>query len=239
MIGDHSSYHEALTGRQAKRRLQLFCDYKRDCSRCYLTRFSSENNAYALSVYRREKDGEIMVHFEIVIDRHGDYSIKGKIKKFKSIDELLVWYQENQLDARMTTIGHSCSKQDYNSAVEAEETKKHEEKLRRQQEDFRRQQEELRRRQEEEMRRLEDQRRKQNKAVDTDDSEADDAEGTDDSEDNSEDDNYEGQQHNGAEHEEERDERAGDHGGADQNGVELHQQHRMLHQRQFWRCTIS
>lgn len=125
MVANHSSYHEALTGKLAENRLKLFCNYTMNCNRCYLTRYSSERDKYVLSIYTRERDTESTLHYEIVVSSQGKLQIKGKAQEFDDIEKLLEHYENNVFDARLKNIGRNCTKEDF---IAAEEEKDWEQK---------------------------------------------------------------------------------------------------------------
>ena len=104
---EHNSYHQAITGKEAERRLKM-CG---DC--CYLTRYSESQSAYMLSVLYKKNS---MKNFKISINNsgiHKVYKIEGKDEEFDGIGELLNHYEKNRMDPAFPTIGRRFTEQEY------------------------------------------------------------------------------------------------------------------------------
>ena len=177
MMGEHSSYHESIPGAEARRRLELFCKHN-CCSCCYLTRYSRKKKSYALSILKKQKPEDIMLHFRILVKEEGKHEIEGTFMEFEGIAQLLDYYESHRLDPSLRSIGRKCTEQDYEQAEQAEEReeeRRHEEERQRIEEERRRQErekEEEHRRQEE-REREEELRRRREMAADDAESEAD------------------------------------------------------------------
>lgn len=101
MLEDHSSYHQALTGEEAERRL------KQCGGHCYLTRYSKKHKCYVLSVYEDEipPSEPTIEHFEIVIQNFSKLHIRNKTQTFNSIHLLLQHYEHKRIDPALRSIG--------------------------------------------------------------------------------------------------------------------------------------
>lgn len=107
MIGEHPSYHEAITGKEAEHVL------RKESSHCYLTRYSIIQKSYVLSVHKKNSKKEIMMHFKIIIEDNGQYLLEGKEHRFNNIGDLLKYYEENRVDPCLRNIGQGCKYQEY------------------------------------------------------------------------------------------------------------------------------
>ena len=147
-MGEHQSYHEKITGEEAERRLKVFYRH------CYLTRFSEISNCYVLSVYKKKKPDDVVLHFKIIINKlNRRLNIEGKTKEFENIRQLLAHYEQHRIDPALNTIGRICSEQEYEIAYQQEE--------RRQQDNQRRLQGERQHQEEERLRQEEQQKERQ------------------------------------------------------------------------------
>lgn len=133
-MGEHASYHQTITGEEAKRRLTLCGGH------CYLTRYSRIQGCYVLSVYKyhRSLSPEIE-HFEIVIENTNKHRIKGKAKTFNNIQSLLEYYELNRIDPALKSIGRAYTE---NEHEQDEETGRQQETERQRIEEAERQREE-------------------------------------------------------------------------------------------------
>ena len=137
MLGEHASYHQCITGEEAKRRLELCGGH------CYLIRYSRKQECYVLSVYKHhEFQDPVIEHFQLVIDNATKHRIKGKAKTFTSIQSLLKYYEQNRIDPALRSIGRVYAESEYEQA----------EQLKRQQESARKRNEEAERQRREEER---------------------------------------------------------------------------------------
>ena len=107
MLGEHSSYHNEITGEEAMYRLR-----KTGHSRCYLTRFSQDKHAYVLSVYWKQRHEDVQEHFELCL-KDGRCKIVGKELDFESVSELLEHYETQHISPSLPNIGKNCTLQDY------------------------------------------------------------------------------------------------------------------------------
>ena len=119
MLEEHKSYHENITGEEAETRLELFCKH-RNCNICHLTRYSIERKQYVLSVLKKQKSKNTVMHFKIILENK-KRRIEGKTKWFDSIEELLNHYAGARIHAAFMTIGQSFDEKDYEQILEEEE----------------------------------------------------------------------------------------------------------------------
>ena len=111
MMGEHSSYHQAISGVEAERRLRKFGRH------CYLTHFSDRNRCYVLSVYQNLEPVDTIKHFKITITSGQKYLIDGKDKEiFPTIKQLLKYYESHRIDPALRSIGQKCKERDYQRA---------------------------------------------------------------------------------------------------------------------------
>lgn len=111
MVGEHPSYHQAITGGEAERRLKQ-CGTEH----CYLTRYSKEHKCYVLSVYEYQlpPQDNVMEHFQIVIQKHGGkLHIRKKTQNFDDIRSLLLHYERNRIDPTLRSIGEAYTEKEY------------------------------------------------------------------------------------------------------------------------------
>lgn len=126
IVGEHASYHQAITGEEAKRRLGQCGGH------CYLTRYSRNQDCYILSVYECQKPLDpTMEHFEITIHNNGRLGIRGKNKAFNNIRSLLEHYEQNRIDPALRSIGEAYTEKEYKRVQRQDEERQ------RQQEDER------------------------------------------------------------------------------------------------------
>lgn len=99
---EHPSYHEAITGEEAKERLK-----KKGCH-CYLTRYSKSQNCYVLSVLKPQQSMDFVWNFKIVFSKDEKKKICGLTKEFDNIIALLEHYEHNRIDPGLSSIGQAC-----------------------------------------------------------------------------------------------------------------------------------
>lgn len=118
-MAEHSSYHGAIRGEEAERRLKEFG------TNCYLTRYSRSQGCYMLSVYKPELFAEQIEHgiknFKITItrvshrrvfsSRSNQYQIGAR--KFNSPAEMLQYYEKNRIDPGFQDIGRCVTEREY------------------------------------------------------------------------------------------------------------------------------
>ena len=101
MLGDHLSYHQCISGKEAMRRLKA-SGYP--C--CYLTRYSEAQESYILSVYQQQTPKDTKKHFRIIIKSNGRLKIEGETQvHFANIEELLKYYETNRIHPSLKNIG--------------------------------------------------------------------------------------------------------------------------------------
>jgi hypothetical protein len=101
MIGEHPSYHQAITGEEAERRLRRFCGH------CFLTRYSEKREKYILSTFKNLKPEPVIRHFAI-IKKHGKVHIEGIDNTHDDLQALLTYYQEHRVNQAVKSIGRQC-----------------------------------------------------------------------------------------------------------------------------------
>ena len=106
----HESYHHAITGAEAEKRL-------RGCgNHCYLTRYSEERKCYMLSVYQKMPN-HVMKNFQITFQHYDEndkmYKIEGKTKEFGGLQEMLRYYEQKPIDPAFSNIGRCITEQEY------------------------------------------------------------------------------------------------------------------------------
>lgn len=104
-ISYHPSYHGALSGTEAERKLILDT-----ADNSYLTRYSEARKMYILSVLNTNSgnDEVNLEHFNLSIkkeDDHDVYEVIGTEKKFGDITTLLDFYKSNPLSFHIDSIG--------------------------------------------------------------------------------------------------------------------------------------
>ena len=122
MLGEHPSYHQAITGKEARRRL------KQNGGHCYLTRYSKANKCYVLSVYEHQYPPSLpsVEHFEIkVITNTGKLGLRNKTQIFDNIDTLLQYYRCNRISPALRSIGEAYAEKEC-KRVEQEEAEERE-----------------------------------------------------------------------------------------------------------------
>lgn len=107
MMGEHKSYHQSISGVEARRRLRAW-----GVQCCYLTRYSERWKSYVLSVHQKQKPRSITKHFKIII-KNRRHRIDGKEDEFGKIATLLEYYEQNRLDPAFETIGQAYSFQEF------------------------------------------------------------------------------------------------------------------------------
>jgi hypothetical protein len=101
MIGEHPSYHQAITGDEAELRLRRFGGH------CFLTRYSEKKKHYILSTFKNLKPTPVIRHFKI-IKKHGRVHIEGIVKTHDDLQALLTYYQEHRVNPAVKSIGRQC-----------------------------------------------------------------------------------------------------------------------------------
>ena len=99
-IKNRSSYHGAMTGKEAVLKL------KEHGGNCYLLRYSEVRKSLVITVLRGDEKKPF--HFILNItkkDNRSIYEIEGTEEYFDNIDSLLAFYQDNPLTAIITCIG--------------------------------------------------------------------------------------------------------------------------------------
>lgn len=103
-ISKHPSYHETLETTKAEIKL-----LQEESDNCYLTYYCESKKAYVLSVLERKPDKRTFLeHFEINMTRenkHTLYEIAGTQQKFRSIFDLLEYYEMNPVNHIISRIG--------------------------------------------------------------------------------------------------------------------------------------
>lgn len=106
-MDDHNSYHGAMSGEEAVKRL------RKANNDSYLCRYSSGNRKYVLTILKQElhKVGQ----FRLAIDRSSQrkYKVEGMEKHFESIDDLLCFYEANRIHPEFDNIGRRLTVLDY------------------------------------------------------------------------------------------------------------------------------
>lgn len=106
-MDDHNSYHGAISGEEAVKRL------RKANNDSYLCRYSSGNRKYVITIFQQElrKVG----HFRLSINRNSQrkYKVEGMTKHFESIENLLWFYETNRIHPEFDTIGRRLTVQDY------------------------------------------------------------------------------------------------------------------------------
>jgi DNA segregation ATPase FtsK/SpoIIIE-like protein len=141
--GRHPSFHQSITGNEAKRRLQM-------CRRpgcCYLTRFSDMHRCYVLTVLQHRDPQDIVNHFKIIIDVTG-CRVEGITKNhFTDIGSLLSFYERNHISPTFSNIGSYYTQEDYEMAERMRQ--QHEREKRQQAEEYLAREKDMLRQQEE------------------------------------------------------------------------------------------
>lgn len=117
LMDEHKSYHEEITGIEAEKRLKL-CS-----SHGYLTRHSKENQHYILSVCKETATDYIFKHFPIVFTNdgtHKEYRIGERGKVFKSLQEMLQFYERSRIGPALKTIGQCVTEREYIEEMRAQ-----------------------------------------------------------------------------------------------------------------------
>ena len=97
---DHPAYHGPLTGQDAEKILL------EEGEICYLFRHSKNSNKYFLAVVDSAKQVQ---HLEMDIDKDEPrFSLRGTGKKFRSIPELIDYYQSKPLSSTIRKLGMPC-----------------------------------------------------------------------------------------------------------------------------------
>ena len=111
-IRNHPSFTGPMNGKQAEHKL------KQRGGNCYLLRHSEAHKRFKISVLSTEGIDTLFQHFKIRITTNEDqreYEIEGTTKKFDDISELLVYYEKNPVNSKISSIGtafHNQGKKD-------------------------------------------------------------------------------------------------------------------------------
>ena len=111
MITQHRSYHNEISGEEAKKRLRVFGDHH------YLTRYSENWKFYVLSVYMSDEDLETekFKHYKLKVSGEGIRILDHKL--FESLEIMLKYYEHNRLDPAFPRIGVCLTENDYKIRV--------------------------------------------------------------------------------------------------------------------------
>ena len=104
-ITDHCSYHGVISSDEAKNLLLLAPE------KGYITRYSDKKEKFVLSiVYPSSEGNQQICHLLLAIDNEvPSYAMKGSGKSFQSVEEMLVYYETNPVNQRLSNIGISYS----------------------------------------------------------------------------------------------------------------------------------
>ena len=72
---------------------------------CYLTRYSSHQKCYILSIMIRNKEGQIQFHHFAIDAMNDRYKIMGSNQSFETIGALLDYYERNPIGTNVEHIG--------------------------------------------------------------------------------------------------------------------------------------
>lgn len=109
MMGEHPSYHQCITSREAERRLKM------PGKNCYLTRYSKSQQAYVLSIYRKQRPHDVIEHLGIIIEEDGKHRVKGREdEEFPDITKLLNFYEKERIDPGFPNIGVPYTEEEFN-----------------------------------------------------------------------------------------------------------------------------
>ena len=109
---EHESYHEEISGAEAKQRLKFCHAYGDDT--CYLTRHSKKENKYILTVYRKianDDNTEKVKHFHIKFES-GKYQLENLLEH-KDLPAMLKYYEKYRVDAAFKSIGRCVTEKEY------------------------------------------------------------------------------------------------------------------------------
>jgi len=105
---NHQSYHGELSSNEAERRL-LDTSGPLEGSNCYLTRYSNTNDSYSVSAVVHPKGSQKLVHLKLSIDTDQNcYDLEGSQKRFRTLDELLNYFEQNPLSSDIRALGTPC-----------------------------------------------------------------------------------------------------------------------------------
>ena len=100
----HPSYHGKISGKEAEQRLSENSE-----GNCYLTRYSENNKSYAVAAKISQNGMVQPVHLVLEIDSEdSSYSLEGSGKPFRTINELLKYYEQNPFNEEIRSIGSIC-----------------------------------------------------------------------------------------------------------------------------------
>ena len=78
-------------------------------SNCYLTRYSKGTESYVVSALIHHKGSPTPVHIKLNIDKDNNiYSLEGTEKIFRTLDELLNYFENNPLSSEIRGLGTPC-----------------------------------------------------------------------------------------------------------------------------------
>ena len=95
----------------------------------YITRYSDKKDKFVLSVtYPSSEGNQEICHFLLAIDNEvPSYAMKGSGKSFQSVEEMLVYYENNPVNQRWSNIGISYSQMNTTTWQRERESKKKQE----------------------------------------------------------------------------------------------------------------
>lgn len=104
---DHMSFHGCVSGPEAVSRLK---EAKADC---YLVRYSDNQSKYLVSVLKKglgeDRDKDLVKDFEIQIINGGKKcKINGLKKAFKTLDDMLSYYETVPIHPSVASLGDCC-----------------------------------------------------------------------------------------------------------------------------------
>lgn len=104
---NHRSFHGCVSGPLAVSRLKAV---EEDC---YLVRYSENQSKYILTVLKKglgqDRDNDLVKDFEILIVCEGiKCKINGLKKTFKTLDDMLMYYETTPIHPSVTSLGKCC-----------------------------------------------------------------------------------------------------------------------------------
>ena len=95
----------------------------------YITRYSDKKDKFVLSVaYPSSEGNQEINHLVLAIDNEvPSYAVKGSGKSFQSVEEMLVYYENNKVNQRWSNIGISYSQMNTTTWQREKESKKKQE----------------------------------------------------------------------------------------------------------------
>ncbi len=105
---NHISYHGELDSKEAERRLsmaQVQAQGQAYSCNCYLTRYSKNRESYVVSALVYHNGNQTPVHIKLNIDNENGHSLEGTMKIYRTLDELLHYYESNPLSHDIRGLG--------------------------------------------------------------------------------------------------------------------------------------